>query len=442
MVARLEVVGERHALALPLRLAQGLELLAALGDQLVFVGGRAGGVCWSDMEGRRRARCGRNPDFRFLREPCLLRSIIRAMFLKAGALSLALLLASRLLGLVRESAQAAAFGASGLADVAVLMLTLPDWLAGVLASGALAYVLVPAWAGRAHGQVAASAAAGRAWVLLAAGGLLALAAGRSGARPLVRLAGAAAARRAAARRARRRWSGARWRCPRPCSPPCGPRGCSTSATSRACIRPTWWSTAVLIAAHRRWLRLGAGERSSVAGWARALLAAMLLRLAWLRWRQRRCGGCRCAAGTAARCRAARSGCGRRCQRGLAAGAALRGAFDRLPVGRGRAGHLQLRLEAGRAAADPGGPAGGDAGASRRSRRRSARGRCGGEAAMRRCAAPSRWPGRWPAPRPPALLVGAPAVAQLLFGWGRMEPEALARVAQWGAIGAGACCRRR
>ncbi len=70
------------------------------------------------------------------------------MLLKAGVLSLALLLASRLLGLGRESVQAAAFGASGLGDLAVLMLTLPDWLAGVAASGALAYVLVPAWAGR------------------------------------------------------------------------------------------------------------------------------------------------------------------------------------------------------------------------------------------------------------------------------------------------------
>lgn len=70
------------------------------------------------------------------------------MLLKAGVLSLALLLASRLLGLVRESVQAAALGTSGLADVAVLMLTLPDWLTGVAASGALAYVLVPAWAGR------------------------------------------------------------------------------------------------------------------------------------------------------------------------------------------------------------------------------------------------------------------------------------------------------
>ena len=68
------------------------------------------------------------------------------MFLKAGAVSLALLLASRLLGLLRESAQAAAFGTSGMGDVAVLMLTLPDWLAGVLAGGALAYVLLPHWA--------------------------------------------------------------------------------------------------------------------------------------------------------------------------------------------------------------------------------------------------------------------------------------------------------
>jgi peptidoglycan biosynthesis protein MviN/MurJ (putative lipid II flippase) len=35
----------------------------------------------------------------------------------------------------------------------------------------------------------------------------------------------------------------------------------------------------------------------------------------------------------------------------------------------------------------------------------------------------------------ALLVAAPAIAQLLFGWGRMQPQALAEVAQWGRIGA-------
>ena len=98
------------------------------------------------------------------------------MFLRAGLLSLVLLLASRVLGLARESVQAAAFGATGLGDVAVLMLSLPDWLAGVLASGGLAYVLLPAWARQGAGQVAASqrrAAHG----LLLAGCLAALALG-------------------------------------------------------------------------------------------------------------------------------------------------------------------------------------------------------------------------------------------------------------------------
>ena len=79
------------------------------------------------------------------------------MLLRAGALSLLLLIASRLLGLARESAQAAALGITGVADVVVLMLSLPDWVTGVLASGALAYVLLPHWAqasaaGRAQTQ--------------------------------------------------------------------------------------------------------------------------------------------------------------------------------------------------------------------------------------------------------------------------------------------------
>jgi putative peptidoglycan lipid II flippase len=96
------------------------------------------------------------------------------MLLKAGLLSLALLLASRLMGLLRESAQAAAFGTTGLGDLAVLMLSLPDWVAGVLASGALAYVLVPAWAMQLPATVAASQRrVGRA--LLALGAALAAA---------------------------------------------------------------------------------------------------------------------------------------------------------------------------------------------------------------------------------------------------------------------------
>src|SRR6185369_13285582 len=35
----------------------------------------------------------------------------------------------------------------------------------------------------------------------------------------------------------------------------------------------------------------------------------------------------------------------------------------------------------------------------------------------------------------ALWIGSPAIAQLLFGWGRMDPESLSRVARWGAVGA-------
>lgn len=76
------------------------------------------------------------------------------MLLKAGLLSLALLVASRLLGLARDSSMAAAFGASGAADVVVLMLSAPDWIAGVVAAGALSYVLLPAWAGLDPAQTA------------------------------------------------------------------------------------------------------------------------------------------------------------------------------------------------------------------------------------------------------------------------------------------------
>src|SRR4051812_23243141 len=92
------------------------------------------------------------------------------MFLKAGVLSLFLLLASRLLGLVRESAQAAAFGASGVGDVAVLMLTLPDWIAGVLASGALGFVLLPRWSHEEGARIAATQRRAGRW--LVGGGVL------------------------------------------------------------------------------------------------------------------------------------------------------------------------------------------------------------------------------------------------------------------------------
>lgn len=95
------------------------------------------------------------------------------MFLKTGAISLSLLLASRIAGLLRESAQAAAFGATGEGDLVVLMLTLPDLVSGVLAGGALTYVLLPLWAGQAPAQLAA-AQRQVAWGLLGLGLLLAV----------------------------------------------------------------------------------------------------------------------------------------------------------------------------------------------------------------------------------------------------------------------------
>lgn len=68
------------------------------------------------------------------------------MYVRAGVLSLSLLILSRVMGLLRESAQAAAFGSSGLGDAVIVMFTLPDWLVSMLFGGALSYVLLPLWA--------------------------------------------------------------------------------------------------------------------------------------------------------------------------------------------------------------------------------------------------------------------------------------------------------
>lgn len=75
------------------------------------------------------------------------------MYLRAGVLSLGLLILSRVLGLLRESAQAAAFGATGLGDAVIVMFTLPDLLVGILISGALSYVLLPVWAQQTPGEL-------------------------------------------------------------------------------------------------------------------------------------------------------------------------------------------------------------------------------------------------------------------------------------------------
>lgn len=94
--------------------------------------------------------------------------IIQRMYLRAGVISLSLLLASRVLGLLRESVQAATFGTTGLADLVVMMLTLPDLASAILAAGALSYALLPLWAGMPSGQLARSQRH-VGWLLLGAG---------------------------------------------------------------------------------------------------------------------------------------------------------------------------------------------------------------------------------------------------------------------------------
>lgn len=93
------------------------------------------------------------------------------MYLRAGVLSLGLLILSRVLGLGRESVQAAAFGSTAMGDAVIVMFTLPDLLVGILFSGALSYVLLPLWA--TQGQAARNASQKKmASILLLAGAAL------------------------------------------------------------------------------------------------------------------------------------------------------------------------------------------------------------------------------------------------------------------------------
>jgi putative peptidoglycan lipid II flippase len=349
------------------------------------------------------------------------------MFLKAGALSLALLLASRLLGLVRESAQAAAFGTSGVADVVVLMLTLPDWLAGVLASGALAYVLVPAWAGQARAAVTAIERK-VAWGLLASGGVLALLllAGRF---PVVGwLAGGLP----------------------PGMVPVAAQALVWSALGLpAALLAGLWATrlqherdftgmyaanlvvnTILIAAIV-WAATRAGD--AIAWLGGGLLAAMFLRLAWLRSRTPLAqtalepvathpaalpppavwlwavlaAGLPLALPFAARSIAS--------QEGEGALATFNYAWKLVEL------PLILAIQLVATLAFP--PI---------AKALAAADSAATTAAVRNAIALS-WSLACAAAA--GLLVGAPAIAQLLFGWGRMEPQSLARVAHWGAIGA-------
>ncbi|MES3002064.1 MAG: lipid II flippase MurJ [Pseudomonadota bacterium] len=351
------------------------------------------------------------------------------MFLKAGALSLALLLASRLFGLLRESAQAAAFGVTGLADVAVLMLTLPDWLTGVLASGALAYVLVPAWAGKSRAGVAASEQR-VARALMATGVILA--------------AGLVVFREAAVAR----FAGG----VPPSLLPVAMNAIAWSALALpAALLASLWTTrlqhehdftgmyganlvvnvvliaAILVAAPRvnlgdamHWLGVG-------------LFCAMGLRLAWLRRRMPVAvaeaaepdadvvtlpappvwlwailsAGLPLALPFVARSVASQAG------EGALATFNYAWKLVELP--------LMLAIQLVATLAFPAiakALATSDAAATTRAVQSAI-----ALAWTLACAAAA------------ALLVGSPAIAQLLFGWGRMGPQSLERVAQWGAIGA-------
>jgi len=350
--------------------------------------------------------------------------IIAVMLLKAGLISLALLLLSRVLGVVRESAQAAAFGATATGDVVVLMLMLPDWLASLLAGGALAYVLLPHWA-RQDGPGVGASQRKLAVGLLGAGIALAL------------VVAALAALLAA------------WLIP----------GLPPALAGQAVLGIRWAALALpaaLLAAlwvtrlqHERdfvgmysanlvingvlvaallWLSAAHGQEGAVTHMGLALLAAALLRLAWLRWRLPAAvaphalahavlpagalwtwailsAGLPLALPFVARSLASQSG------EGALATFNYAWKLVDLPL------VLAIQLAASlsfpvitRAFASQEDPA-------------PALRRAFALAWVLACAAVA------------GLVVGAPAAAALLFGWGRMDAQGLAAIASWGAVGA-------
>lgn len=351
------------------------------------------------------------------------------MFLRAGVLSLALLLASRVLGLVRESAQAAAFGASAMGDLAVLMLTLPDWLTGVLAGGALAYVLLPAWANEERARIAATQRR-VAHVLLAGGLLLAL---------LLAIARGPVAG----------WLAA--------GVPPGLRGAAGMALA--------WSAAAIPLAllSALWVTRLQHERDFVGMYAAnlvvnvlliaalvvaglvfdtalsdvlvlgtGLLLAMAARLAWLHWRQRPFRPA-----TAPADEPALPGASVWAWAAAAAGLPLALPFVARSLASGEAEGalatfnyawklvelpLVLAIQlVGMLALGPISQALRGAASPQESALPLRRGFALAWTLACACVA--------------GLLLASPAIAQLLFGWGRMQPEALGDVARWGRLGA-------
>lgn len=353
------------------------------------------------------------------------------MFLKAGAISLALLLASRLLGLARESALAATFGTSGMADVAVLMLTLPDWIVGVLASGALAYALLPSWAGQPAATVRSSQRSVAIW-LLVAGTLfgVALALFRTDVVGWL-TAGLPASMRATAAHSLV-WSAL-------ALPPALLASLwVTRLQHERDFTGMYCANLVVNCALVATVLLAGTRPTAHAGdlLGAGLIAAMLARIAWLWWRQARfvlpsgpetmrpadvpapsvwlwallASGLPLVLPFAARSMASPAG------EGALATFNYAWKLVELPLLLAIQLVSTLAFPAIAAAFRQGTPVGVNAAAVTV---RSAFGLAWALA----CAACA------------GLLVGAPAVAQLLFGWGRMDTHSLARVAEWGGVAA-------
>jgi len=350
------------------------------------------------------------------------------MFLRAGVLSLALLLASRVLGLVRESVQAAAFGASGMGDVAVLMLTFPDWVTGVLATGALAYVLLPAWSHEEGARIAASQR--RVARLLVAGGVgLALLLALARAPVTGWLAGGLPTNLEQPAATGLAWSAAAL--PLALLAALGATRLQHERDFVGMYTANLFVNVFLIAALVVTALAFRAPASDVAVLGIGLLLAMAARVGWLQWRQRpfrasvppadvlalprpavwlwaaAAAGLPLALPFAARSLASHEAPG--------ALATFNYAWKLVDLPLVLAIQLVGTLALGPIS-------------------RALRGAAPAEAAapMRRgfalawtlaCACVA------------GLLLASPAVAQLLFGWGRMQPEALAEVARWGRIGA-------
>jgi len=368
---------------------------------------------------------------------------MQAMLLRAGLVSLALLLASRLLGLLRESMQAATLGATGQADAAILMLTLPDLLTGILAAGALSYVLLPLWARQS--TRAQSATLWRLGRILFVAGLL-LATGIFAAPGLVTGAlapGLSEAARASAARA---------------------LGWSAAALPLAILAALWTTrlqhrrdftgmyganlvvnstvvAALLLIAAQRPAPIGAPL--TWLGWS--LLIGMALRLLWLGGRLRR--------GTALQANAPEVAAPdtatgwpptpvwlwAMASAGLPLMLPLLGRSLASTTGEGALTTfnyawklvelpLVLAIQLVAALAFPGiakafSPRAGVPEKALRSHQRKALRNAFVVAWVMACAAAA------------ALSGMAPALAQLLFGWGRMPPEAVAQVGAWGRVGA-------